>query len=269
MLFARWALSASALGVIGAFGATLLTFPGDPQVIRIRRIAQRAAVAMILSCFLIITAQLYDWFGIEGLTDPANVWTMLSITLWGLHWSWLAAVAVGTAIALTIAAKVPRSWIYTSGAAALAAAAYVPLIGHGGSHDALTTFLHRAHLFGAGLWIGSLGVTVLAGIGDPPALLTTLRRFAPIALTGAAIVAVTGLILAWEHLKPLSLLWTSDYGQTLMAKLAAVVIVGGLGFINWRGPRLRVVITEITIAVVVVLSLTALLSGLEPPSGGH
>ena len=47
----------------------------------------------------------------------------------------------------------------------------------------------------------------------------------------------------------------------------AVLIVGGLGFINWRRPRLRVVLAEITIAIVVVLSLTALLS--ELPMPGH
>jgi len=38
--------------------------------------------------------------------------------------------------------------------------------------------------------------------------------------------------------------------------------------VNWRGPRLRIVIAEITIAIVVVLSLTALLSELQMP-GGH
>jgi hypothetical protein len=101
MLFARWALSASALSVIGAFGATLLNYPADPRVMRI---ARRAAIAMILSCVLVITAQLYDWFGMEGLTDPENVWTMLSITLWGLHWAWLAAVAI---LALGLSWHVP------------------------------------------------------------------------------------------------------------------------------------------------------------------
>ena len=47
---------------------------------------------------------------------------------------------------------------------------------------------------------------------------------------------------------PLSTLWTSDYGRTLAGKVIAVLNVGGLGFVNWRGPRLRVVLAEITIA---------------------
>ena len=265
MLFARWALSASALGIIGAFGATLLSYPANPRVISI---ARRSSAALLIACFLIITSQLYAWFGIDGLTVPENAWTMLSITLWGLHWAWMASVAVAVAVLLAIAGARPKIWIFASGAAAAGVAATVPLVGHGGTHDALTVFLHRAHLFGAGLWIGSLSVATLAHIGDTDRLLASLRRFAPIALTGAGMVAASGLVLAWEHIRPLSTLWTTDYGRTLFGKLIAVLIVGSLGFVNWRQPRLRVVIAEITIAIVVVLSLTALLSELQMP-GGH
>ena len=265
MLFARWALSASALGIIGAFGATLLSYPANPRVISI---ARRASITLLIASFLIITAQLYAWFGIDGLIVPENAWTMLSITEWGLHWTWMAGVAVAVALVLAIAGSRPPLWIFASGAAALGVAATVPLVGHGGTHDALTVFLHRVHLFGAGLWIGSLAVAALAHLDDTPQLLSALRRFAPIALTGAAMVAASGLVLAWEHIRPLSTLWTSDYGRTLAAKVIAVLIVGGLGFVNWRGPRLRIVIAEITIAIIVVLSLTALLSELQMP-GGH
>jgi putative copper resistance protein D len=265
MLFARWALSASALGVIGAFGATLLSHPANPRVIAV---ARRASFALILSSLLIVAFQLYAWFGIDGLTVPENVETMLSSTVWGSHWAWMAGVAVIVAGLLAVAASRPGLWIYANGASALAVAATVPLVGHGGTHDALTTLLHRVHLFGAGLWMGSLGVAVLAGIGDTTRLLSSLRRFAPVAMTGAAMIAASGLTLAWEHLRPLSTLWTTDYGLVLAAKVAAVLVVGGLGYVNWREPRLRVAIAEITIAVVVVLSLTALLSELPMP-GGH
>jgi len=265
MIFARWALSVSALGIIGAFGATLLNYPADPRVISIGR---RASLGLLTACFLIITAQLYAWFGVEGLTDPANVWTMLSITLWGLHWAWMAGAAVAVAVLLVIAGARPSIWIFASGAAAAAVTATVPLVGHGGTQAALTTWLHRAHLLGAGLWIGSLLVAVLANIGDTPRLLSSLRRFAPIAFTGAALIAACGLMLAWERIRPLSTLWTIDYGPVFFGKVLTVLVVGSLGFVNWRRPRLGVVIVEVTIAIAVVLSLTALLSELQMP-GGH
>ncbi len=266
MIYARWALFAGALGVIGAFGATLLNYPADPRVISV---ARRSSIALGAGALLTIGAQLYAWFGIEGFTDPANVGTMLSITLWGLHWTWLALTTIGVIVVLSFAARRPAAWIYVNGAAALAVAAVVPLIGHGGTHDALTTFLHRAHILGAGVWVGSLAVTLLAGIADRPRLLLSLRRFAPIAFTGAGVVAASGFVLAWEHLRPFSVLWTTDYGLVLIAKVVSALIVGALGFVNWRQPRLRVVIAEVAIAFVVVLTVTAVLSGLEPPSAGH
>jgi putative copper export protein len=266
MIFARWALFASALGVIGGFGATLINRAPDDRMMRIVR---RASFVLILSCLLVLAAQLYAWFDVAGFTDPENLWTMLSITLWGLHWSWLFAAAVVTAIALAIAARQPRVWIYVSGAAALTLAAVVPLVGHGGTHDAVTTMLHRAHLFGAGLWVGSLAVALAAGVSDRTRLLSSLRRFAPIAMTGALMVAVTGTVLAWEHLRPFSVLWTTDYGRVLMAKVIGALLVGGLGFVNWREPKLRVIVSEVVIALLVVLTLTAWLSDLEPPSAGH
>jgi len=55
LIFARWALAASALGIIGSFGATLLSYPADGGVIRVGR---RAALALILACFLVVTSQL-------------------------------------------------------------------------------------------------------------------------------------------------------------------------------------------------------------------
>jgi len=268
MLFARWALSVSALGVIGAFGATLLNSSGDPAIARVIRVARRASFGLILACVLTIAAQLNNWFGAAGFTDPANVWTMLSITLWGLHWTWLAGVAIATALLFIVAARRPGLWIYLSGVAAVAVALTAPLIGHGGTHDAWVAILHRAHLLGAGLWMGTLMVALASGFSDPPRLLLSLRRFAPIALTGALLIAASGLTLAWLHLQPLSTLWTSEYGQVLLAKLAAVLIVASLGFVNWRGPRLKIVVAEVTIAILVVLSLTALLSEGQMP-GGH
>lgn len=264
MIFARWAVAISALGIIGSFGATLLNYPVSVGVIRVGR---RASLGLVLACFLIITSQLYIWFGAEGLTDPANVTTMLTITLWGLHWSWLAAVAVTTVVAFGVAGRWLGMWIYVAGACALAVAATVPLIGHGGTRDSLSWTLHAVHLLGAGLWIGSLMVATFAGIGDIDRLLTSLRRFAPIALTGASLVVVTGLVMAWQHLRPFSTLWTTDFGRTLLAKMVAVLSVGGLGFINWRGPRIQMVIAEVAVALVMVLGLTALLS--ELPMPGH
>lgn len=262
MIFARWVLYTSALGVIGAFGATLLSFPAHPRVVAV---GKRLPLGLLLGGFLLISSQLYAWFGIDGFTEIENVKTMLSITQWGLHWLWLAGVAVTVTLALPLSARWPSSWIFVSGFSALGIVAVAPLVGHGGTHDQWLLLAHEIHLFGAGLWIGSLGVALLSGMGHTDELLTRLRRFAPYALTGAGLIAVSGGVLAWKHVQPFSVIWTTTYGRILIAKVVGALIVASLGFVNWRGPRVRIVIAEVLVAVLVVLSLTAWLSEVEMP----
>ena len=266
MIFARWVLLIGAITAIGAFGATLLSYPADARVMRASR---RLSWILPLGAFLIITAQLFAWFGIDGLTNPENAQAMITITLWGLHWSWLAAASVIVVTLFHLAAWRPRIWIVASAIAAVAVTAFVPLVGHGGTHDAATLIWHRMHLLGAGLWIGSLTITLVAGLSDPLAMLTKLRRFAPLALTGASLIAISGTALAWRHMRPLSTLWTTDYGLVLLTKAAAAIGVGSLGFLNWRAPRTRLVVAEVLTALLVVLALTAWLSELELPRMAH
>lgn len=266
MIFARWVLLIGAITAIGAFGATLLSYPADARVMRASR---RLSWILPLGAFLIITAQLFAWFGIDGLTNPENAQAMITITLWGLHWTWLAVTAIAVVVLFHLGAWQPRLWIFASAIAALCVTAFVPLVGHGGTHDATTLIWHRMHLLGAGLWIGSLAITRAAGLNDTPAMLAKLRRFAPVALTGATLIAISGTALAWQHMRPLSSFWTTDYGRVLMAKAAGAMAVGALGFLNWRAPRTRVVVAEVLTAVLVVLALTAWLSELELPRMAH
>jgi len=264
---ARWALYVSALGVIGAFGATLLRVPAPARVIAV---ARRLALWLLASSAFMLVAEVNAWFGADGFRSIDPAWRLVALNVWGRHWRWLASTSLAVALALPLAARFPSSWIVLSGMAALGVAAVVPLVGHGGSHDAWLLGAHAAHLFGGGLWIGTLWVALWSGRHDLDALLVRLRSFAPIALTGASLVAASGAVIAWEHLQPLSTLWTTVYGQVLLFKVAAVMLVGGLGFLNWRGVRLKTVVVEALVAAVVVVALAACLSETEPPpQWGH
>ena len=50
-------------------------------------------------------------------------------------------------------------------------------------------------------------------------------------------------------------LFTPADFRRFLGKLAAVLAVGALGFVNWRRPRLAAVLVELTIAFVVILAL--------------
>jgi copper transport protein len=115
----------------------------------------------------------------------------------------------------------------------------------------LGAMVNPIHVLGASLWIGTLFVLVVCGIvpfiGAPMAsddreraVAQMVHRFSLVALLSSGALATTGVITAWTHLKRLDALWTTAYGQVLLAKLAVVAVVFGLGAWNWRrvGPAL-------------------------------
>src|SRR5262249_44725598 len=115
----------------------------------------------------------------------------------------------------------------------------------------LERIVNPVHELAAGLWIGTLFVLIAVGVA--PVLRAPfaserrgalaagmVNRFSPLALTSATLLAAFGLITAWRHLKKLDALWTTPYGDTLIAKLCVVAGVVGLGAWNWRRQKPRV-----------------------------
>ena len=103
------------------------------------------------------------------------------------------------------------------------------------------------HVLGGSLWLGTLFVMMVAGVGialqadageRDAAVGTLVRRFSAIALVGAGLLGITGVITAWRHLHRWSSLWTTPYGWTLDAKLVVVLLILTLGFYHWRTVRL-------------------------------
>jgi hypothetical protein len=151
----------------------------------------------------------------------------------------------------------------------------------------LTRIVNPAHQMFAGLWIGTLLILLLAGIGTllrndavrskrGPIAADMVNAFSPFALFASAGVATFGLITAWRHLKVLSNLWSTPYGYALIAKLCVVAIVVGLGAWNWKAQRPKLGTDEgmhrirrsaraELIAATVVLVLTGILVSIPAP----
>ncbi|GGI42766.1 hypothetical protein GCM10010988_40680 [Cnuibacter physcomitrellae] len=149
---------------------------------------------------------------------------------------WLATVL--SAAVLAVLGFAVRSPI---GAGALAAAAFAALIpmalqGHAagaGSHSAATSALWM-HAAGAALWVGGLAVTaVVLGRMDVDRG-TLLRRYSTLALACFAIVAISGLVSASLRLETPAQLVTTPYGQLLIVKIIALLLLGLAGALHRR-----------------------------------
>jgi putative copper export protein len=107
---------------------------------------------------------------------------------------------------------------------------------------------NAVHRLAGGLWLGTLFVLVIAGLGvvlrderarDRRGAIAAgmVNRFSPLALACGMTIVLTGLITAWLHLNPLSSLWTTPYGYALLVKLVLVAAVFALGAWNWKRQR--------------------------------
>jgi copper transport protein len=131
--------------------------------------------------------------------------------------------------------------------------------------------IHVGHLLGGGAWLGTLaGFAAIRPRVSATFRTGLLRGFSPVALTGAAALAATGILAGWLYVGSFSNLTGTSYGQVLLLKLALVAGAAACGFVNWRSLQSgraepgRVVALELMLAVAIVLT-TAVLTETEHP----
>lgn len=290
---ARYLIYLSTLVVIGALGARVVVQgtrflapdrAGTIVATRVARTGFLGAVGLACSALFLLAGMAFAWFGPSALGELDRTKAMVFGTAWGVSWQRVVTSAAIAAAAGAIAWR----WRVIRGPVALGAAIMisltVPLLGHGGTHGTRVWIFHAIHLLGSGLWLGTLAVLARATWpvwrDDAPVLSTlrgVLRAFSPLAATGAALAIVSGLLLSYQHVDPLDALTTTEYGQTVMIKVAAVLLVAVLGFLNYRrhrGPLTspadrrwlrRLAMLEAALALIVILALTAWLTGLPVP----
>jgi copper transport protein len=281
----RWATFLALAVVLGAFGARWVLRAERGR--RVAIIGLIAALVLVPAAFVRLGAQVAD------MADPSEAthdWGALLGAVAGHTWwghVWIAHVVLAVvAAAGFVAARAGRTvgW-RIAGLAALGLAITPALGGHAADSKQLPAVIVAAdflHVVGGGLWIGTLAVLAGAGLTrdgmDLDEVIVTVRRFSPLALTSAAVIAVSGGVAAWAHLGVLSALWTTGYGRMLLIKLAIVGLVLAAGAYNWRQltPRLnarapaarptfaRAVATELSLGALVFLA-TAILVAMPLP----
>ncbi|QSE87624.1 bifunctional copper resistance protein CopD/cytochrome c oxidase assembly protein (plasmid) [Rhodococcus pseudokoreensis] len=194
-------------------------------------------------------------------------------------WAWTCLIAVVVAAVCRLVLR--HKWAPTLLLLAVASLMPRALSGHsasGGSHDIATNSL-VFHIVAAALWMGGLVALVLHVRRRGQHLDVAARRFSAIAVGAYVIMAVSGVVNAAVRV-PVTALVTSTYGVLILAKVAALVLVGLAG---WRqrtvavtalekDPQDRTEFTRLAVVESVVLSMTigiAVALGRTPPPAGE
>ncbi|MGH8791889.1 MAG: cytochrome c oxidase assembly protein, partial [Stackebrandtia sp.] len=201
---------------------------------------------------------------------PGGLWSYVADTEYGL--AYVLTVALALAAAVTALNSLTVST--TASAALIAVAAALPqvFVGHSassGNHQiAVDSMIF--HVLGVLAWTGGLVALLLTRkLGAEPA-----RRYSALALVAFCVVAASGIVNAATRVYAFDELTRTAYGRELLAKAAALVVLGGFGLWHRRVtlPRLearparfrRFAAVEILV-MAATFGLAVALSRTEPP----
>ncbi len=281
------AIGCCALGVmivprVGADHAARRQLAAD-----VARIGLIAGIVLIPASLVRLVDQL---LALRSPGDPmfAGLQPLMLSTTWGRGFlSQMSALVVTLAgFVLVRRTRAPAWWIASAGALGLGAT--LSLQGHAiGNEDAtlIAVFADVSHVTAAGLWIGTISVIGVLGtslraaegtVASASADAATARLrvlvplVPPVALTGAALLVVSGVVSSLLQLRAADELWTTAWGRFVGLKAMLLLAIAALGARNWRqlGRRLetatgvralrRTLLIELALAALVVL-ITALL----------
>jgi cytochrome c oxidase assembly factor CtaG/putative copper export protein len=165
--------------------------------------------------------------------NPVTIWSLADLVYTASAWRWTAILA---ALVMLASLSVLRwSWTPLLLAGSLITLIPLGLTGHssaGGSHDLATNSL-LIHLVAASLWAGGLLALLAHALRSGEHTDLAARRFSAVALWCWVAMALSGLVNALVRVLPSDLL-TTGYGRLVVAKFAALCV---LGVVGWRQRR--------------------------------
>jgi cytochrome c oxidase assembly factor CtaG/putative copper export protein len=235
--------------------------PEHPAFARALGVAAAAGVAWTLSAIAVLVLTYADVAG-QGISGDAEFTKALVFFMTDIATgrAWLAVTVIAAVV--TTALFGVRSLTGLALTLVLALAGLVPtaLIGHSASsndHDGAISSL-GLHLVGVSVWVGGIILLALlsgvlagsrtsaggavASLPGGPADITepTLRRFSSLAGFAFVLVFASGVLNASVRVTSWGDLFGSPYGQLILAKTAATIVLGGIGFMHrqWVIPQL-------------------------------
>ena len=227
-----------------------------PAFARALSVAASAGAIWTLSAIAVLVLGYADVAG-QGLSGDPEFTRSLVYFMTDIETgrAWLAVVIIAAVV--TTALFGVRSLGGLAATLVLAVAGLVPaaLIGHSSSSDDHEGAINSLglHLVGVSAWVGGiimlvflsgvlLGGTGASGKAGAGQDITepTLRRFSALAGFAFVLVLASGVINASIRVTSWADLFGSSYGQLIVAKTAATLVLGGVGLMhrNWVIPQL-------------------------------
>ncbi|HEV7169110.1 MAG TPA: cytochrome c oxidase assembly protein [Micrococcaceae bacterium] len=218
--------------------------PEHPAFTRAMTLAASAATVWTVSAVAVLVFTYSDIAGqpVSG-TSSYTSQLVYFITVLPTGQAWLS-VCIFAAVVCTLCFGV-RSLSGLAVTLVLAILGIVPqaLIGHSSSgtdHDGAVNSL-LLHIGGVALWFG--GIIALAVVSGTLGKLTgpVLKRFSAMALFAFVVVFASGVVNAAIRITSWNDLFNSSYGQLILVKTAATIMLGCIGYMHrqWIIPRLE------------------------------
>ncbi|MGE5228204.1 MAG: copper resistance CopC/CopD family protein [Deltaproteobacteria bacterium] len=228
LVVGRWLLYAALVVLVGAASTSLLVYGGK---------LPSGGVKVLWGALVTGLAALVAMIWSEKVLVGAPSLLPLFVMRQGL-----LLLGLGVALGLCLAAVVlvdlwPARWsLWLVGLAGAAAVFVHILAGHAASPTslvALNVAVQWVHMTAIGVWVGGLFWLLLGFRGrDAAARRDAVGVFTRVATIVLVVVLATGLTRALVEVGSVSALLDTDYGITLLVKIALVVVLVGLGALN-------------------------------------
>lgn len=231
------------------------THPGDapehPAFARALAIAAAAGAAWTLSAVAVLVLTYSDVAG-QAVGGDAEFTRALVYFMTDIETgrAWLSVTIIAAVVTTALFGVRSLGGLALTLILALAGLVPAALIGHSSSssdHEGAINSL-GLHLVGVSAWVGGIVVlALLSGIltGSKPGAAAditepTLRRFSSLAGFAFVLVFASGVINASIRITSWGDLFGSPYGQLILAKSAATLVLGGIGLMHrqWVIPQL-------------------------------
>jgi putative copper resistance protein D len=226
LLFAAFLVPPQKSGVLDVAGYAAL------------RMASWSALLWFLSALISVPFDAATAVGkpVSEVFGTKAMFTLIGLLPEAKAWLFTAAVAVLVAVA----GRIVLTWGWTLSLFLLSLLGVVPVAvtGHSSSrqHDLASNSL-LLHLIAAALWVGGLIALLTHGRHIKQHLAVAVTRFSTLALACWLIMLFSGVINALIRV-PLSDLFTTSYGVLILGKIAALLILGTMGYLQReRGVR--------------------------------